>query len=140
MDAMYTAEATAWGGRSGRAATTDGKLDVMMAPPKELGGSGEGTNPEQLFAAGYAACFHNALLLVARAEKLDISDSAVTARVGLGDNGKGGFGIAVVLHTEIPGVDQAKAEELVAATEKVCPYSNATRGNIELELEVTTGD
>jgi Ohr subfamily peroxiredoxin len=140
MNAIYTAEATAWGGRNGRAASPDGNLDVMLVPPKELGGSGEGTNPEQLFAAGYAGCFHNALLLVARGQKLDISDSAVTAFIGLGDNGQGGFGISAKLHVEIPGLDQAKAEELVAATEKVCPYSNATRGNVELELEVTTDE
>ncbi len=141
MNAIYTAEATAWGGRNGRAASSDGNLDVTLVPPKELGGpGGEGTNPEQLFAAGYAGCFHNALLLVARGQKIDITDSAVTARVGLGDNGQGGFGISVTVHAEIPGVDQATAEQLVAATEKVCPYSNATRGNVDLQLDVTTGD
>jgi Ohr subfamily peroxiredoxin len=140
MSAIYTAEATAWGGRNGRAASSDGKLDVVLVPPKELGGSGEGTNPEQLFAAGYAGCFHSAMLLLARGQKIDISDSAVTAFVSLGDNGQGGFGISARLHVEIPGLDQAQAEELVAAAEKVCPYSNATRGNIELQLEVTTDD
>ena len=140
MNALYTAEATAWAGRNGRAASSDGILDVMLTPPKELGGSGEGTNPEQLFAAGYAGCFHSAMLLVAKSRQLDVTDSAVTARVSLGDNGKGGFGIAVTLHAEIPGLDQATAEELIEATEKVCPYSNATRGNVELKLEVTTGD
>ena len=135
---MYTAEATAWGGRNGRAASSDGVLDVQLVTPKELGGPGGGTNPEQLFAAGYAGCFHNALLLIARGQKVDISDSAVTAYVGLGDNGQGGFGISVKLHVEIANFDQAQAEELVAAAEKVCPYSNATRGNVNLELEVTT--
>jgi lipoyl-dependent peroxiredoxin len=141
MNAIYTAEATAWGGRNGRAASSDGNLDVQLVPPKELGGpGGEGTNPEQLMAAGYAGCFHNALLLVARGQKIDVSDSAVTAKVGLGDNGQGGFGMSITLHTEINGIDQAKAEELVAATEKVCPFSNATRGNVNLQLEVTTGD
>jgi lipoyl-dependent peroxiredoxin len=139
VNAIYTAEATAWGGRNGRAASSDGNLDVMLVPPKELGGpGGEGTNPEQLFAAGYAGCFHNAMLLVARSQKLDISESAVTAKVGLGDNGQGGFGMTVTIHAEIPGLDQDKAEELVAATEKVCPFSNATRGNVGLQLEVTT--
>ena len=138
MNALYTAEATAWAGRNGRAASSDGILDVMLTPPKELGGSGEGTNPEQLFAAGYAGCFHSAMLLVAKSKKLDVTDSAVTARVSLGDNGQGGFGIAVALHAEIPGLDQQTAQELIEATEKVCPYSNATRGNIELQLEVTT--
>jgi lipoyl-dependent peroxiredoxin len=141
MNAIYTAEATAWGGRNGRAASSDGNLDVTLVPPKELGGpGGEGTNPEQLMAAGYAGCFHNALLLVARGQKIDVTDSAVTAKVGLGDNGQGGFGMSITLHTEIHGIDQAKAEELVAATEKVCPFSNATRGNVNLQLEVTTGD
>jgi Ohr subfamily peroxiredoxin len=140
MNALYTAEATAWGGRNGRATTSDGILDVMLDTPKELGGKGEGTNPEQLFAAGYAGCFHSALLLVARAQKVDMSDSAVTAKVSLGDNGAGGFGIEVTLHAEIHGVDQATANALIEATEKVCPYSNATRGQVNLQLEITVGD
>ena len=141
MSALYTAEATAWGGRNGRAASSDGNLDVMLVTPKELGGAGgEGTNPEQLFAAGFAGCFHNALLLVARSKKIELGDSAVTARVGLGDNGQGGFGLSVTVHTEIHGVDEATANELIEATEKVCPFSNATRGNVNLELEVTVGD
>lgn len=139
MSALYTAEATAWGGRSGRAASSDGKLDVMLVTPKELGGAGgDGTNPEQLFAAGFAACFHNALLLVARGKKVELGDSAVTATVGLGDNGQGGFGLSVTLHTEIHGVDDATARELVDITETVCPFSNATRGNVNLQLEVST--
>jgi lipoyl-dependent peroxiredoxin len=138
---LYTAEATVTGGRiEGHGKTSDGALEVDIRIPSELGGPGGGTNPEQLFAAGYAGCFHNALLLVARGQKIDISDSAVTAYIGLGDNGKGGFGISAKLHVEIPGLDQAKAEELVATAESVCPYSNATRGNVDLELEVTTGD
>jgi Ohr subfamily peroxiredoxin len=139
MNAIYTAEATAWGGRNGRAASSDGNLDVMLVTPKELGGAGDGgTNPEQLMAAGYAGCFHNALLLIARGQKIDISDSAVTARVALADNGKGGFGLTVALHVEIPNLEQSKAEELVATAETVCPFSNATRGNVDLKLEVTT--
>jgi Ohr subfamily peroxiredoxin len=140
MNALYTAEATAWGGRNGRATTTDGILDVMLDTPKELGGKGEGTNPEQLFAAGYAGCFHSALLLVARARKVEMGDSAVTARVTLGANDAGGFGIEAALHVEIHGVDQATADDLVAAAEKACPYSNATRGNVNLQLEVSVGD
>ncbi len=141
MDAIYTAEATAWGGRNGRTATSDGAFDIMLVTPKELGGAGgEGTNPEQLFAAGYAGCFHSALLHVARRQKVALDDSAVTAKVTLGMNSEGGFIIEVALHAEIHGVDQAGAEALVEATEKVCPYSNATRGQVNLQLLVTTGD
>jgi Ohr subfamily peroxiredoxin len=140
MNALYTAEATAWGGRNGRATSSDNVLDVMLDTPKELGGKGEGTNPEQLFAAGYAGCFHSALLLVAKARKVEMSDSAVTALVSLGANADGGFVIEVALHAEIHGVDQATADALIEATEKVCPYSNATRGNVNLQLQVTTGD
>ncbi|HZN16399.1 MAG TPA: organic hydroperoxide resistance protein [Acidimicrobiales bacterium] len=140
MNVIYTAEATAWGGRNGRASTTDGILDVMLDTPKELGGKGEGTNPEQLMAAGYAGCFHSALLLVAKAQKVEMGDSAVTAKVSLGANAEGGFVIEVALHAEIHDVDQATADALVEATETVCPYSNAMRGNVNLQLEVTTGD
>jgi Ohr subfamily peroxiredoxin len=136
MQILYTAEATAWGGREGRAATSDGLVDVMLAVPKELGGPGEATNPEQLFATGYAACFHSALKLIGRRDKVDVSESAVTARVGLGMNESGGFGLAVELEAEIAGVDRAVAEDLVAKAHQVCPYSNATRGNVEVTLTV----
>jgi Ohr subfamily peroxiredoxin len=136
MNILYTAEATAWGGREGRSASTDGVLDVTLAVPKELGGPGGATNPEQLFAVGYASCFHSALKLVARRAKVDVSESAVTARVGLGMNDEGAFNIAVQLEAELPDVDRAVAEDLVAHAHKVCPYSNATRGNVEVEVTV----
>jgi Ohr subfamily peroxiredoxin len=136
MNILYTAEATAWGGREGRTATTDGILDVTLAVPKELGGPGEATNPEQLFAAGYAACFHSALKLIGRREKIDVSESAVTARVGLGMNESGGFNIVVELEAELPDVDRETAERLVELAHHVCPYSNATRGNVEVQLSV----
>jgi osmotically inducible protein OsmC len=137
MNVLYTAESTAWGGREGRAASSDGVVDVQLSIPKELGGPGGAfTNPEQLFATGYAACFHSALKIVAAREKQDVSESAVTARVGIGPNDQGGFGLKVDLEAELPGVDRAVAEELVAKAHQVCPYSNATRGNVEVTLTV----
>jgi Ohr subfamily peroxiredoxin len=136
MSALYTAIATA-SGRDGRAVTSDKKLDVTLARPKELGGDGAGTNPEQLFAAGYSACFASALGLVAGKEKVDISDAAVTAEVGLGANGSGGFALSVTLRVELPEhVPAEKGRELVEAAHQVCPYSNATRGNIPVELVI----
>ena len=140
MDILYTAVATSTGeGRTGRARTSDGVLDVELATPAEMGGAGGATNPEQLFAAGYAACFHSALKGVGRTQKVAFADSAVTAEVGLGRNGEGGFGLAVTLHVELSGLDQAAAEALVAAAHQVCPYSNATRGNVEVVLETVVG-
>jgi lipoyl-dependent peroxiredoxin len=136
IDVSYTAVATAENGRDGRVASDDGNLDVIVNPPKELGGSGVGTNPEQLFAAGYSACFQSALGVVARQRKADISGSRVTARVGLGKNGDGGFGIEVGLAISIPNVERATAEALVEAAHQVCPYSNATRGNIKVDLSI----
>jgi Ohr subfamily peroxiredoxin len=136
MQILYTAEATAWGGREGRTASTDGILDVTLAVPKELGGPGEATNPEQLFAAGYASCFHSALKLIARSDKVDVSESAITARVGLGMNESGGFNIEVALEAELPDVERSVAEDLVAKAHQVCPYSNATRGNVDVTLTV----
>jgi osmotically inducible protein OsmC len=137
---LYTAEATAWGGREGRAASDDGNLDVQLVLPKELGGpGGAGTNPEQLFAAGYAGCFHSALKLVARGQGVDVSESAITAKVGIGPNDDGGFGLAVQLEAELPGVDATKAQELLEAAHQVCPYSNATRGNVEVTLTLVDG-
>ncbi len=135
MKIMYTAEATAWGGREGRTATTDGILDVTLALPKELGGPGGHTNPEQLFAAGYASCFHSALKLIAAREKVDVSESAITARVGLGSKGSN-FNLQVELEAELPGIEHSVAQDLVEEAHKVCPYSNATRGNIEVNLTV----
>ncbi|MFI1965206.1 organic hydroperoxide resistance protein [Streptomyces pathocidini] len=136
IDVLYTAVATAENGRDGRVASDDGKLDVVVNPPKELGGSGAGTNPEQLFAAGYSACFQGALGVVARQRKADISDSRVTAKVGLGKTEAGGFGIEVAIRVSIPNVDRATAEELIEAAHQVCPYSNAMRGNIKVDLGV----
>lgn len=137
MNILYTAEATAWGGREGRTASSDNVLDVSLAVPKELGGpGGAATNPEQLFAAGYAACFHSALKLVASAAKVDVKDSAVTARIGIGATDTGAFNLAVELEAELPDVDRQQAEQLVARAHEVCPYSNATRGNVEVTLSV----
>ncbi|MCQ4082076.1 organic hydroperoxide resistance protein [Streptomyces sp. RB6PN25] len=134
IDVLYTAVATAENGRDGRVASDDGKLDVVVNPPKEMGGSGAGTNPEQLFAAGYSACFQGALGVVARQEKADISGSTVTAKVGLGKNPAGGFGLKVEISASIPNVDAATAQALVEKAHQVCPYSNATRGNIEVSV------
>jgi lipoyl-dependent peroxiredoxin len=137
---LYTAEATAWGGREGRAASSDGNLDVQLVLPREMGGpGGAGTNPEQLFAAGYAGCFHSALKLIARGHGVDVSESAITAKVGIGPNDSGGFGLAVQLEAELPGVEPAKAQELLEAAHQVCPYSNATRGNVDVTLSLIEG-
>ncbi|MFB6845199.1 organic hydroperoxide resistance protein [Streptomyces sp. NPDC056373] len=132
-DVLYTAVATAENGRDGRVATDDGRLDVVVNPPKEMGGSGAGTNPEQLFAAGYSACFQGALGVVARQEGADLSGSTVTAKVGLGKNGDG-FGIIVEISADIPKVDRGTARSLIEQAHEVCPYSRATRGNITVTL------
>lgn len=138
MDVSYTAVATATGeGRNGHTRSSDGLIDLDLATPKELGGPGGLSNPEQLFAAGYSACFLSALKGVARGRKVSFADAAVTAEVGIGSNGQGGFGLSVALHVEMSGVDQATADELVAAAEQVCPYSNATRGNIPFTVDAT---
>jgi Ohr subfamily peroxiredoxin len=137
MQVLYTASARATGdGRDGHVQTSDGTLDLDLAVPKEMGGTGGAANPEQLFAAGYAACFHSALRLVARRAKADVTGSVVEAEVGIGPNGAGGFGLAVTLVVDLPTVDRATAEQLVAQAHQVCPYSNATRGNIEVALTV----
>jgi Ohr subfamily peroxiredoxin len=139
MKVLYRTTATATGGRDGRSATADGVLDVALSTPKELGGAGgPGTNPEQLFAAGYSACFLGAMKYVAGQDKVRLpDDTTVTAGVGIGprDDG-GGFGIDVELVIAVPGMDRAKAEELVDRAHVVCPYSHATRGNIEVRLSV----
>jgi Ohr subfamily peroxiredoxin len=134
---LYTAEATATGGRAGHAASSDGRLAVDLSMPAEMGGdAGPGTNPEQLFAAGYAACFQGALGVVARREKQSIEGSTVTARVGVGPTGTA-FGITVELRVTLPEVpDRAVAEGLVASAHEVCPYSNATRDNVDVTLTV----
>ena len=137
MHVLYTAEAVATGaGRAGEVRSSDGVIDEQLAIPKELGGpGGDATNPEQLFAAGYAACFNSALALVARQAKVEVATSSVTARVGIGPQG-GGFGLTVSLTVELPGVEPAVAEDLAAKAHMVCPYSNATRGNVEVQLQV----
>ncbi|MGP4020419.1 organic hydroperoxide resistance protein [Saccharopolyspora sp. 5N708] len=138
MTVLYTAEATATGaGRDGQTRSSDGVLALDLAVPKEMGGpGGAATNPEQLFAAGYAACFHSALQLVARRAKATISDSSVTAQVGIGRNDEGGFGLDVTLVVDLPRVPREQAQELTASADKVCPYSNAIRGNVNIELKV----
>lgn len=136
MQILYTAQSTTSGGRDGRAVSSDNKLDVKLSMPKELGGpGGEGTNPEQLFAAGYAACFLSAVKFIATQSKTALSgDAAVTAQVGIGPNGQGGFALAVELRVALPGMAPAAAQALIAKAHEVCPYSNATRGNIEVKL------
>jgi lipoyl-dependent peroxiredoxin len=138
MSTLYTAAAMSTGdGRNGHVRTSDGRIDVELAVPKEMGGSGNGSNPEQLFAAGYASCFHSAIKLIAGQRKLKVDDSSVSADVGIGPNEAGGFALSVALHVELPGLDQAAADELVAAAHQVCPYSNATRGNIPVSVDAT---
>ena len=138
MKAIYTAEALSTGaGRNGHVRTSDGKLDAEMASPTEMGGSGEGLNPELLFAAGYAACFHNALQRIAREAKADLGDSTVGARVGIGALDAGGFGLEVALEVVVPNLPHDQAQELADRAHEVCPYSNATRGNIEVSVTVT---
>jgi Ohr subfamily peroxiredoxin len=131
---LYTAHATATGGREGHSASDDGVLDVDLAVPKEMGGPGGATNPEQLFAAGYAACFQSALGTVGRRQKVDTSQSRVSTEVTLGVAPEGAFGLRVGIHVSIPGVGAEKAQQLTEAAHQVCPYSNATRGNVEVAL------
>ena len=138
IEVLYEAEGTAWGGREGRAASSDGRVDVQLSIPTEMGGAGgTGTNPEQLFAVGYSACFHSALKVVASHEHLDVSKSAITVRVGIGkDDSDGGFGLAVEIIGELPGIASEKAMALMQAAHGVCPYSKATRGNVVATLSV----
>ena len=138
MKTLYTADATATGGRNGHVKSDNGVLDVQVRMPKALGGSNDDyTNPEQLFAAGYAACFDSALNLVIKQEKLTAGTTTVSAKVSIGQNDAGGFGLAVELDVNIQELDLDKANELVAKAHQVCPYSNATRGNVEVRLAVT---
>ncbi len=133
---LYTAEASVQGGRDGHGRSSDGVLDLDIRPPAELGGSSVGTNPEQLFALGYGACFQSAMGVVGRRLGIDTGASTVTARVSLGTVPGGAFGLAVELEVAVPGVERADAEKVVQAAHEVCPYSNATRGNIEVTLSV----
>ena len=137
MSAIYTAEALATGaGRNGHVRTTDGMVDTDLAIPKEMGGAGGAANPELLFAAGYAACFHSALQMVAREAKADLGDSSVGAQVGIGQIDGGGFGLAVTLEVVIPNLPHDEAQQLADRAHQVCPYSNATRGNIDVTVTV----
>ncbi|MEG1343638.1 MAG: organic hydroperoxide resistance protein [Pseudomonas sp.] len=135
---LYIAEAKSTGGRDGTSRSSDGKLEVKLSTPKELGGAGgEGTNPEQMFAAGYSACFIGALKFVAGQQKKALpADSSITAKVGIGQI-PGGFGLDIDLNIDLPGLQQAEAQALVDAAHQVCPYSNATRGNVDVRLNVT---
>lgn len=138
VNVLYRTSARATGGRDGRSATLDGSFDVKLTTPKELGGAGgEGNNPEQLFAAGYAACFIGAMKFVAAQGGPKVpADTAVTATVGIGPRAEGGFGLEIALAVSLPGVDKAEAQALVAKAHEVCPYSNATRGNVDVKLSV----
>ena len=138
VDVKYRTTATAHGGRDGTARTEDGTFEVKLATPKELGGAGgAGNNPEQLFAAGYAACFIGAMKAAAGSLKLRVpAETTVTATVGIGPRSEGGFGLDVELRVQLPGLDRADAERLVAAAHQLCPYSNATRNNVDVRLSV----
>jgi Ohr subfamily peroxiredoxin len=138
MKVMYTAEATAVGGGEGRLRSTDGALDLDLAIPRALGGpGGVATNPEQLFAAGYAACFENAVRLAARRRKLPVGQASVTGQVGIGPDGSGGFQLSVELHVRLPDhLEGEQAEQVAAAAHRVCPYSNAVRGNVDVQVVV----
>jgi lipoyl-dependent peroxiredoxin len=136
---LYTAHGTSTGGRDGHTRSDDGKLEAKLQPPKEMGGSGAGTNPEQLFACGYSACFLGAMKFVAGQKKIALSpETSIDADVSIGPlaGGKPGFGIAVAMQVRIPGMDHEAAQSLVDAAHMVCPYSNATRGNIDVTLTV----
>lgn len=136
IDVAYTAESTATGGgRDGHVKSADGRIDLDTRPPKEMGGSGDGVNPELLFSAGYAACFLGALRLVAKNEKVTLDEaSGITAKVGIGKGEDGGFGLTVELIGYLPGLEQSAADDLMEKAHGVCPYSKATRGNIDVSL------
>ena len=139
VDVKYTTSATATGGRDGRSKTADGALDVKLSTPKELGGAGgDGNNPEQLFAAGYAACFLGAMKAVsAKGDTAKVpQDTTVKATVGIGPRSEGGFGLDIQLDVSLPGVPRDQAEALVEKAHQVCPYSNATRNNVPVRLNV----
>ena len=134
---LYTAEATVTGGREGHGRTSDGRVDLDLDVPAEMGGTGgPGTNPEQLFAVGYAACFQSTLLRFATARKLDLSESRVTARISIGLVGGGGLGLSAALDLDAPGIEREEALALMARAHEACPYSRATRGNIDVTLTV----
>ncbi|EIV95049.1 organic hydroperoxide resistance protein [Frankia sp. QA3] len=138
---IYSATSTAWGGRDGRVASSDNRLDLQLSMPKGLGGDdGPGTNPEQLFATGYAACFHSALKAVARGKKVDVTDSAVSVTVELLRGDEGSIGLGARIEAQIPGLERATAQELLEAAHALCPYSQATKGNIPSEVVLVDND
>ncbi|WP_044495669.1 organic hydroperoxide resistance protein [Nesterenkonia massiliensis] len=138
VEVLYTAEALATGdGRNGRTKTADGTVDFQLAAPEALGGSGQGANPEQLFAAGYAACFHGALRKIAGDSGVDVTDSAVGVKASIGKDDDGGFGLAVEIEVLLPHLDKEQAQELGDKAHAFCPYSKATRGNIDVKVTVT---
>jgi len=140
MSTLYRTKATAIGGRNGQVRSDDGLFEARLALPPALGGRGDATNPEQLFAAGYAACFGNAVLHVARLQKIALRDAdvEVTAEVGIGPRPAGGFQLSAALQVTLTGVDAAVAEQLVHTAHQVCPYSNAVRGNVDVALVIAT--
>jgi osmotically inducible protein OsmC len=136
IEVVYTTESTATGGgRDGHVKSDDGRIDLVTRPPKAMGGSGEGTNPEQLFAAGYAACFLGALRLVAGRSKVELNDATnVAVEIGFGKDSAGGFGLTGKIVGYLPGVEQSVADDLVEQAHQVCPYSKATRGNVDVDV------
>lgn len=141
MQVLYTAVASVTGGRNGRATSSNGVLDVEVRSPKALGGANDDyTNPEQLFAAGYSACFDSALSLVARTAKIRTGTTKVTSHVSLGKNEEGHFGLAITMEVNVPGVEQSIAEDLVNKAHQVCPYSRSIKGNVDVIFKVTTND
>ena len=141
MKTMYTAVATATGGRNGHVKSDNGVLDLQVRMPKALGGrDDDNTNPEQLFAAGYAACFDSALNLILKQARIKTGETSVTAKVSLGQTENGGFGLAVEMAVNIPNISQEEAQDFVEKAHQVCPYSNATRGNIEVKLMVSVNE
>ncbi len=135
MTTLYTTKAMASAGRNGQVTTDDNMLDLALSYPKEMGGTGEATNPEQLFAAGYSACFSNAIIHVAREMKIKLTQAPVTAEVGIGPNNAGGFALTVALAVVLD-LEEQQAQQLVKTAHQVCPYSNAVKGNIDVKLSV----
>jgi osmotically inducible protein OsmC len=140
-DTIYSSTSTAWGGREGRSASADGRVDVTLSVPKSMGGDdGPGTNPEQLFATGYAACFHSALKSAARQQKVDVSDSAVSVTISLVGDRASGIDLAARIEAQIGGIDRDVAQQLLEAAHAICPYSRATRNNISQEVYLLAAD
>jgi len=140
-DTLYSTTATAWGGREGRVESADKRLGMQLSVPKVLGGDdGPGTNPEQMFAAGYAACFHSALRAIARQQKVDVSESAVSVTIGMVGSLAGGIDLTARIEAELPGVGRDTAQALLEAAHQGCPYSRATRGNIRAELTLVDNE